>query len=79
MEPFYGCEIDPNDEQAKINKILSKYSLEPVSDDLRKKIYSELTRAKAEGIIKIPFKVIMRKHPTHAHRNFIEVVLDTKV
>lgn len=79
MEPFYGSEIHPDLQQKEINKILSKYIQEPVSKDLKKKIYDELTTAKASGKITIPFKVVMRKHPSDVHRDFIEVILDTKV
>lgn len=79
VEPFYGINIDPEKEKEKIQKILSKYVQEPVSDDLKEKIYKELLEAKAKGIILIPFKVVMRKHPTDLHRDFIEVILDTKV
>lgn len=79
MEPFYGKEIHPGEQQNIVNKILSKYSRETVSDELKKKIHDELTAAKWEGIITIPFKVSIRKDVTGIHRDFIEVILDTKV
>ncbi|MCH9627023.1 MAG: hypothetical protein S4CHLAM2_06570 [Chlamydiales bacterium] len=79
MEPFYGKEIDPDQQQEEVRKILSKYALEPVSDALKKKIYADLSHAKHVGQITIPFKIVMRKDPSGVHRDFIEVILDTKV
>ena len=79
MEPFYGRDIHPDQQQEEIKKILSKYSQEPVSEELKKKIYNTLMQAKAVGKISIPFRVVMRKTPDHLHRDFIEVILDTKV
>ena len=79
MDPFYGREIDPSQQKEEIKKILSKYIQEPVSDDLKRKIYNELIDAKARGKITIPFKVVMRKTPGNVHRDYIEVILDTKV
>ncbi len=66
-----------NQEQATIERILAKYRLEPVSEELKKTIYNDLVAAKADGKISIPFKVVMRK--ADAQRDYIEVVLDTKV
>ncbi len=79
VEPFYGRNIDPRQEKNEIEKILSRYSQEPVSEDLKKKIYDELTEARAQGKISIPFKVVIRKTPSNVHRDYIEVLLDTKV
>ncbi len=79
MDPFYGKEIDPDQQQKEVEKILSKYAQEPVSNDLKKKIYEALLHAKNTGRISIPFKIVMRKDPSGVHRDFIEVILDTKV
>lgn len=79
MEPFYGQEIDPDQQKKEIKKILSKHIHEPVSEELKKKIYNELIEAKESGKIAIPFKVVMRKSPDSVHRDIIEVILDTKV
>ena len=79
MKPFYGKEIDPAREQALIEKILSKYRHMPFSDDLKKTLYDELSSAKERGDITIPFKIVMRKDSSRAHRAYIEVILDTKV
>lgn len=79
MRPFYGKEIDPDLEQATIQKILSKYARTPVSEELKIIIYNELSAAKEQGSITIPFKVVMRNDRTGLHRPYIEVILDTKV
>ncbi|MCC5832871.1 MAG: hypothetical protein JJU12_07510 [Chlamydiales bacterium] len=79
MEPFYGQEIDPELQKREIKKILSKYNREPVSEELKKQIYHDLVVAKEQGKILIPFKVVMRKSPDASRRDFIEVILDTKV
>jgi hypothetical protein len=79
MRAFYGKEIDPGVEQKIIEKILSKYRQSPVSEELKKTIYGELTAAKQRGDITIPFKVVMRKDASGKHREYIEVILDTKV
>jgi hypothetical protein len=79
MRPFYGKEIDPGSEQECIEKILSKYRHEPVSEELKKKIHNELAAAKARGVISIPFKVVMQKDSTGKHPDYIEVILETKV
>ncbi|MCH9624965.1 MAG: hypothetical protein S4CHLAM123_01270 [Chlamydiales bacterium] len=79
MQAFYGKEIDPNAEQATIKKILQKHAHKPVSEELQKTIYTELSQAQAAGIISIPFKVVMRNSCDAKHRPYIEIVLDTKV
>jgi len=77
--PFYGTDIYRDREQEYINKLLSKYKSEPVSEDLKKKIWDELQREKYLGRIKIPFKVVIRKDPSGVFPEYIEVLLDTKV
>jgi hypothetical protein len=79
MRAFYGKEIDPESEQKIIEKILSKYRHRAVSEELKKTIYSELSAAKERGEITIPFKVVMRKDLSGKHRDYVEVILDTKV
>lgn len=79
MEPFYGQKIDPVHQQQVIKKILLKYRKEPPTEELKRKIYNELVEAKAQGKITIPFKVVMRKHSRDKQRDYIEVILDTKV
>jgi hypothetical protein len=78
MKAFYGKEIDPSREQEFIENILSKYRQMPVSEDLKKTIYFELSQAKERGDITIPFRVVMRKSNEY-HRAYIEIILDTKV
>jgi hypothetical protein len=77
--PFYGYHIIRRKEQEYIKNLLSKYQQEPVSDDLKKRIWDELQREKHLGRITIPFKLDIRHDP---HGNFpdaIEITLDTKV
>lgn len=76
---FYGRRIDPDAEKKMIQKILSKYRSEPVTEALKQKIFDELTHAKHNGKISIPFKVVLRKSIPGMHRPYIEVILDTKV
>lgn len=79
MHFFYGKAIDPETEKKKIESILSKYRYETASEELKKTIHKELIHAKTKGEISIPFKVVLRKSPSEAHRGYIEVILDTKV
>ena len=77
--PFFGKEILVAAERRAIEKILLKYRHEPVSDELKKKIYDSLSDAKEKGTITIPFAVVMRKDPSNIHRNIIEILLETKL
>lgn len=77
--PFYGLNIIRSNEQAYINKLLSKYKKEAVTEELQKRIWDELQTAKCEGIITIPFKVVMRRDTTGKYPDYIDVILDTKV
>ncbi len=79
MEHFYGKEIDRNHEQLLIEKMLSKYRFEPVSEELKKIIHKELAAAKERGEITIPFKVVMHSSNSPTHQAYIEVILDSKV
>ncbi|MFN0064767.1 MAG: hypothetical protein ACKVOH_00870 [Chlamydiales bacterium] len=78
-QPFFGKEIDPDLEQRYIKKVLHKYRLEIPSEELKKKIYNDLSDLKAVGKISIPFSVIFRSDDPSKHRPFVEVILDTKV
>jgi len=77
--PFYGYDVLRHREQKYINDILAKYKDEPVTDDLKKKIWDELQQAKFEGRVTIPFKVVTRRDTYGKYPEFIEVILDTKV
>lgn len=77
--PFYDFYILRNREQAYINSLLKKYKDEPVSDELKKKIWDELQMEKYHGRIKIPFKVVMRRDAYRKYPDYIEVILDTKL
>lgn len=77
--PFYGENIFRHQEQSYIQNLLKKYKKEPVTDELKKKIWNELQTEKHLGRIKIPFKVVIRKDPYKKFPDYIEVILDTKV
>lgn len=77
--PFYGHEIIRRKEQEYIRKLLSKYQHEPVSDELKKKVWDELQMEKHYGRVTIPFKLAMRRDPYGKFPDCIEVILDTKV
>ena len=79
MEPFYGKEIDAAAEQKLIEKMLIKHRAKPATEALKKEIYDELMEAKHAGKISIPFKLALRKDPSGVHREYVEVILDTKV
>ncbi|MCH9609081.1 MAG: hypothetical protein S4CHLAM45_08440 [Chlamydiales bacterium] len=66
-------------EQKTIETILKKYLHLPPDEELKKKIYNDLTEAKANGKIFTPFKVILRKNPDPNIRNFIEIAIETKI
>ena len=77
--PFYGHDIYADREEEYIRNLLRKYRHEPVTDDLRKKIWDELQMEKHFGRVTIPFKIATRRDPTGKFPDFIEVILDTKV
>ena len=78
-KPFYDVDILRTREQQYINDLLSKYRKEPVTEELKQKIWDELQQEKFKGTIKIPFKVVMRRDPSRKYPDMIEVILDTKV
>lgn len=77
--PFYGIDIIRRDQQEYINNILKKYKKEPVTEELKKKIWDELQMEKHLGKITIPFKITSRRDPYGKFPDLIEVILDTKV
>jgi hypothetical protein len=77
--PFYGVDIISRNEESKVRDILAKFKNEPVTDELKKRIWDELQAAKYAGEITIPFKVVTRRDSTHKFPEYIEVILDTKV
>lgn len=77
--PFYGISINRRQEQAYIQNLLKKYRHEPVTDELKAKIWDELQMEKYKGNITIPFKVVMRRDAFKKYPDYIEVILDTKV
>jgi hypothetical protein len=77
--PFYGEEIYRNQQDAYIKELLRKYKNEPVSEELKKKIWDELQMEKHLGRITIPFKIVTRRDSQGLFPEFIEIILDTKV
>ena len=77
--PFYGFEIIRRKEQAFIQNLLKKYRNQPVSEELKAKIWDELQMEKYKGNVTIPFKVVMRKDSLKKYPDYIEIILDTKV
>lgn len=77
--PFYGHDIIRRNEQKYIQALLSKYKHEPVTDDLKKRVWDDLQREKYLGHVTIPFKLAVRRDPYGKFPDIIEVILDTKV
>ena len=77
--PFYGVDVIRRQEHDYIKKLLEKYRHEPVTEELKGKIWDELQMEKYRGNITIPFKVVMRRDALKKFPDTIEVILDTKV
>lgn len=77
--PFYGYDIIRREQQEYINKLLEKYRHEPISEDLKKKVWDELQMQKYLGKVTIPFKMAVRRDPYGRFPDVIEIILDTKV
>lgn len=79
QHPFYGREIIRRQEQEYIKRLLEKYQSEPVTDELKKKVWDLLQTEKHLGRITIPFKLAVRRDPYGKFPDMIEIILDTKV
>jgi len=77
--PFYGYEILRERQHALIDTVLAKYKGRAPDDALKKEIYEELQSLKAAGQVTIPFKVVLRRDLKRPLKNYVEVILDTKV
>lgn len=77
--PFYGVEVIRREQKELIKQLLEKYRHEPVSEELKGKIWDELQMEKYHGRITIPFKVVMRRDASRQYPDVIEVILDSKV
>jgi hypothetical protein len=77
--PFYDVAIIRKDQQNYIKTLLKKYQKEAVSEELKKKVWEELSHEKYLGNITIPFKIVVRRDVTGKYPPCIEVILDTKV
>ncbi len=78
-QPFYGSHILVDKEQEYIKKLLRKYRGEPVSEELKQKVYDELMMEKYLGHITVPFRVVVRRDTYGKYPPHIEIILDTKV
>lgn len=76
---FYDEPIFRSRQQAFVNDLLKKYKNEPATEELRQKIYDDLSAEKAKGTLKMPFKVILKQDALHRFPDQIEILLDTKV
>jgi hypothetical protein len=77
--PFYGHHILLRNEREYIETLLKKYKKEPVSEELKKKIWDELQMEKHFGRITVPFKLKLVEDPSGKFPPTIEVILETKV
>jgi len=77
--PFYGYEIVRRKEEDYIKSLMAKYQNEPVTEDLKKKVWNELQMEKHFGRVTIPFKMATRRDPYGQFPDIIEIILDTKV
>jgi hypothetical protein len=60
---FYDQLIIRRSQEDYIRQLMKKYQNEPVSDELRKKVWDELQMEKHRGKITIPFKIAVRMDP----------------
>lgn len=77
--PFYGYTIIRRQEEEYIEELMKKYQGEPVTEELKKKVWDELQREKYLGKVTIPFKMGVRRDPYGKFPDLIEIILDTKV
>ena len=76
---FYDKPVYREREQEYIQSLLQKYRKEPVTEELKQKVWDELQMEKYAGRITIPFKVVIRKDRYGKFPDHLEVILDTKV
>jgi len=77
--PFYDYHIIRDEEEKFIKNLLMKYRNEPVTEELKEKVWDELQMEKHKGRISIPFKLVMRRDSSGKFPEFLEVILDSKV
>lgn len=77
--PFYGYTIIRRQEEEHIKKLMEKYQGQPVSEELKKKVWDELQMEKYLGKVTIPFRMAVRRDPYGKFPDIIEIILDTKV
>jgi hypothetical protein len=76
---FYDKEIVRQKQHEYIQALLEKYKNDPVTDELKQKIYDELCEERFKGNISIPFQIIVKRDNSGIHHDYIEVLLDTRV
>lgn len=77
--PFYGQIIDREKQQSIAREVLQKYKNMQADEALLQKVWQELSQFKAQGILVMPFKVVLRKDPTGVFKPYVEVIFDSKV
>ena len=77
--PFYGQTIVRQNQEDYVKSLMLKYQDEPISEELKKKIWNELQMEKHYGRLTIPFKMAVRRDPYGKFPDKIEIILDTKV
>ena len=76
---FYDKPIIRSREQQKIKELLEEFKECAPDESLKEKIWEKLQKARHEGVLSIPFKVVLRQASTPSSKRSIEVILDTKV
>ena len=61
-----------------VEQVLAKFSKEKADEELRHKVAEELAEAKAAGVFRAPFEVVLRRDPTGKSFDYVEVILETK-
>lgn len=79
MHYFYGKPVLRFREAEKIRELVGKYRDQPVTEELKQKVWDELMMEKHKGHITIPFKLVVVKDPNGKFPSRIDVILDTKL
>lgn len=79
QEYFYGKPIHPDDEQERIELILTEYKDIPVGEKLLEQVHARLMEERFLGNISIPFTIEIKKDPSKLRPDCLEINLETKV
>lgn len=77
--PYYGKWVIPNEEQARIQKLLAPYQNQPVTEELLSQVYEVLSEAKFRGEISIPFRIVLQEDVYKRQPDCLKIILDTKL